>query len=145
MDGLKPDLPDNVFPPATPAYELLYAGQCDDLLAGIQGAGGTAWDKADPRVPEPLIKLYTAAAHACRGRLDKAKEFIAGLTDDDLCEVQNGKLTDSSGSYLDENPETLTERERACETQRRAVFRWTKDVIAALEVDPNYRPTPSGD
>ena len=31
-----------------------------------------------------------------------------------------------------------------CEDHRNDVFRWTNEVIAALEADPSYVPVPSG-
>jgi hypothetical protein len=61
---------DQVFPPDTPAYELLAAGQCAQLRGHIE-----AWDDqvVDEEGPD-TVELYRSAAHACLGEWVQAIE-----------------------------------------------------------------------
>jgi hypothetical protein len=146
---LNPGVPDQIYPPGTEAYALLQSGDCDALMGGILGDGNTAWADADsPPVPLGLRQLYTAAARACRRELDLAKAAVAEA--DTRCDLKDdgSDLEITASSYLAFRPDmgnrTPQERKTMCEDHRNEVFRWTNEVVAALEADPSYVPVPSG-
>lgn len=67
---------DPVFPPGTPAYELLAAGRCDELKAAVDGWGTEVVDVEGA----DTVELYRSAAHVCLGEWDEAIEAFGRIT-----------------------------------------------------------------
>lgn len=114
---------DDVFPPGTPAYDLLAEGRCADLLGGIDKGTGPHRDRAQGgKWPpdEPATHLYRAAAQACLGQWAGAEQDFAAID----------PASDNPFSCLD----------AGCSAARQFVYDWTAELLKAHEADPTFVP-----
>lgn len=117
---------DNVFPPDTPAAQLLSAGQCSLLLQRIVGdATHTPWKAPAFPVADPVIFLYRAAAEACLSRWADAERDFRQVSPPPtfqtvICDSEGGSAT--------------------CVAARKLVYDWTAAMLAAHRADPAFVP-----
>jgi len=128
-------VPDNVYPPQTPAAELLWNGECGKLLRSIYNPTKAelpttqSWTDIGPS----LIYLYSAAAQACLANWGPALSQFAKIDLRQVCEVEDdGSLKQPfSQSFA-----TVAD----CQALRFTVYRWTQNLLKAHLANPRFVP-----
>jgi len=123
---------DDVFPPGTTAFEDLAKGNCGSLLKQIEVGKGSApksWKEGD--VPDQLIRLYTAAAHACLSQWTPAVAAFQRITLPFDCGFDANGRPPWSTSF---------ESNDDCRSVRMKVYDWTSSLLKAHASDPSFVP-----